>query len=282
MADVIKMKPAKQPNTTKIVTFSIIGFLALIVFFNTFTTVKSGHTGVVATFGKVSTGVLTEGLHIKIPFVQQIIQIDNRVLKAEVICTSASKDLQTVSSTIALNYKVANGNSAELYKNVGVDFQDKIVTPAIQEAVKGVTAKFTAEELITNRQIVGEQMKETLAKKIEGFGLQLQIFNIIDFQFSQEFNAAIEAKQTAQQNALKAEQDLVRIKVEAQQQIEQAKAEAEAYKLKSLEITNSMILMEYIKKWDGKLPTITSDGTMMFDISKMLEDIQPNATTPNP
>jgi len=279
MADVINMRQAGAPNVSKIVRYSVIGLIALVILINAFTTVKAGHSGVVTTFGKVNDVVLTEGLHFKIPFVQQIVQIDNRVLKAEVQCTSASKDLQIVSSTIALNYKVTNLSSGDIYKNVGTDFENKIVTPAIQESVKAITAKFTAEDLIANRQIVGEQMKENLASKIESFGLQLQIFNIIDFQFSAEFNAAIEAKQTAQQNALKAEQDLARIKVEAQQKVEQAKAEAEAYKLKSLEITDSMILMEYINKWDGKLPMVSSEGTMMLDISKMAEDFNSTNTT---
>lgn len=279
MADVIKMKQSNTPNVPKIVGFSLLGLVILIVFFNTFTTVKAGHTGVVTTFGKVSDEVLPEGLHVKIPFVQQIVQVDNRVLKSEAVCVSASNDLQTVQSTIALNYKVTNANSATLYKNVGTDFQNIIVTPAIQDSVKAVTAKFTAEELISSRQIVGEQMKETIAKKLEGYGLQLENFNIINFQFSDEFNAAIEAKQTAQQNALKAQQDLARIKVEAAQKIEQAKAEAEAYKLKSQQITNSMILMEYINKWDGKLPTVVSDGTMMLDISQIAKELNLSGTT---
>lgn len=278
MSDVIKMKSG-QPNVTKIVVFSIIGLFALIVFFNSFTTVKSGHTGVVTTFGKVSDTVLAEGLHFKVPFVQDIITVDNRVLKAEVQCTSASKDLQTVSSTIALNYKVGNKSSADIYKNVGLDFQDKIVTPAIQECVKAVTAKFTAEELISNRQVVGEQMKEALSEKIESYGLQMQIFNIINFEFSAEFNAAIEAKQTAQQNALKAEQDLARIKVEATQKIEQAKAEAESYRLKSEQITDKVLLMEYITKWDGKLPMVSSDGNTLLDITKLMENAQKQTTT---
>lgn len=277
MADVIKMKKAGTMGTVKIVLFSILGLLALIVVFNTFVSVKAGHTGVVTTFGKVSDTVLTEGLHAKIPFVQQVVIIDNRVLKAESNCTSASKDLQTVQSVIALNYKVSNASSAQIYKNVGVDFQNTIVTPTIQDSVKAVTARFTAEELITNRQVVGDQMREVVAQKLKGYGLQVEIFNIVNFEFSKEFNTAIEAKQTAEQNALKAQQDLARIKVEAQQQVEQAKAEAESYRLKSQQITNEMIMMEYIKKWDGKLPTVTSDQNLMLNISDMLK----NSTTTN-
>ena len=145
-----------------------------------------------------------------------------------------------------------------------------LVNPAIQECVKSVTAQFTAEELITERQKVGELMRAALAEKIGPYGFDIEVFNITSFEFSEEFNAAIEAKQTAQQNALKAEQDLARIKVEAQQQIEQARAEAESYRLKNLEITQETLAMEWINKWDGRLPSVSSDGSMLFDISDMI------------
>lgn len=260
----------------KIVTAVIVIFVVLIVLFNTFTTVDAGHTGVVTTFGKVSPNVLSEGLHTKIPFIQDIIQIDNRVLKAEVECSSASKDLQTVSSTIALNYRVRNESSADIYQNVGLDYESIIIAPAIHECVKAVTAKFTAEELITSRQAISDQMKEQLSEKISSYGIEVQIFNIISFDFTAEYNAAIEAKQTAQQNALKAEQDLQRVKVEAEQTVAKAQAEAEAYRLKSQELTPQMILMEYIDKWDGKLPSMVSgDGTSaMIDVTSLLEQFE--------
>lgn len=259
----------------KIVTVVVILFIALIVVMNSFTTVKAGHSGVVTTFGKVSETVLAEGLHFKIPFIQDIILIDNRVKKAEANCTAASKDLQTVSSTIAVNYKVLNSYSAKVYKNIGMDYEAVIITPSIQECVKAVTAKFTAEELITNRQAIGDQMMELLKDKISTYGIEIQIFNITAFDFTDEYNAAIEAKQTAQQNALKAEQDLQRIKVEAEQKIAQAQAEAEAYRLKSEQITPEILISNYIEKWDGKLPTVVSgdSGTMMIDLSKLLESI---------
>lgn len=260
----------------KIVTAVIVLLVVLVVLFNTFTTVDAGHSGVVTTFGKVSPNVLSEGLHTKIPFIQEIIQIDNRVLKAEVECSSASKDLQTVSSTIALNYRVRNESSADIYRNVGLDYESIIIAPAIHECVKAVTAKFTAEELITSRQAISDQMKEQLSEKISSYGIEVQIFNIISFDFTAEYNAAIEAKQTAQQNALKAEQDLQRVKVEAEQTVAKAQAEAEAYRLKSQELTPQMILMEYIDKWDGKLPSMVSgDGTSaMIDVTSLLEQFE--------
>lgn len=115
-------------------------------------------------------------------------------------------------------------------------------------------------------------MRELLSEKITPYGLNIEIFNIISFDFSDEFNAAIEAKQTAQQNALKAEQDLARVKVEAEQQIEKAKAEAESYRLKNQEITKETLLMEWINKWDGKLPTVSGSGDTILDITDILDD----------
>lgn len=279
----IKVVNPKAKTVKNIVIGVIIALVAIILIFNSFTTVRAGHSGVIVTFGEVSERVLSEGLHFKIPFAQNIVLVDNRVQKAEAVCSAASKDLQTVSSTVAVNYKVLNSYSASVYKNIGLDYESIIITPAIQECVKAVTAKFTAEELITNRQSIGDQMMELLKNKVSAYGIEIQIFNITTFDFTAEYNAAIEAKQTAQQNALKAEQDLQRIKVEAEQKIVQAEAEAEAYKLKSQELTPEILMSKYIEKWDGELPTVVSgdSGTMMLDLSKLLEEAEKNkAQTP--
>lgn len=277
-------------KTGKIAGGIIAAVVILILAANSFTTVQAGHTGVVLTFGEVSKTVLQEGLHFKVPFIQQVVQIDNRVLKAEVDCSSASRDLQTVTSTIALNYRVNKDASASIYQDVGLSYETVIISPAIQECVKAVTAKYTAEELITERQTISDQMKQILSDKISRYGLELEIFNIISFEFTAEYNAAIEAKQTAQQNALKAEQDLQRIKVEAEQTVAQAEAEAEAYRLKSEQITPQMIAMEYIDKWDGKLPAVAGgdSSSMLIDISEIIEQMehteqpaQSSASTPS-
>lgn len=270
-------------NLKKIVVTVIVVFVLLVILLNSFTAVTSGHSGVITTFGEVSENVLDEGLHFKIPFVQRIILVDNRVQKAEANCSSASRDLQTVTSTIAVNYKVMNSYSASVYKNIGMDYETIIITPAIQECVKAVTAQFTAEQLITNRQNVSDLMSEQLKDKISNYGIDIQIFNIISFEFTDEYNAAIEAKQTAQQNALKAEQDLQRIKVEAEQTVAEAQAEAEAYRLKSEQITPEILLMSYIDKWDGKLPTVVSgdSSSMMLDLTSLLEEINSKSSQTN-
>ena len=115
-------------------------------------------------------------------------------------------------------------------------------------------------------------MEEAISQKINPYGLSIEVFNIVNFDFSEEFNKAIEAKQTAQQSALKAEQDLARIKAEAEQTVEKAKAEAEAYKLKNEQITDKVIMMEFIDKWNGELPKVASDAGALFDVSSYIGD----------
>ena len=153
---------------------------------------------------------------------------------------------------------------------MGTDFTNVIVNPAIQECVKSIAAKYTAEQLITNRATVSTEMEDAISQKINPYGLSIEVFNIVNFDFSEEFNKAIEAKQTAQQEALKAEQDLARIKVEAEQTIEKAKAEAEAYNLKNGQLTDKVIMMEFIDKWNGELPKVASDAGALFDVSSYI------------
>ncbi|MDO4301984.1 MAG: prohibitin family protein [Clostridia bacterium] len=254
----------------KKIIYGILLFVVLFVIFG-IKIVPSGHTGVIVKMGAVQDQVLSEGPHLTIPFITKIVKIDNRVIRTDVDGESASKDLQTVSSTVSINYSVDREKSAYIYKNVGKDFENIVLRPAVQETVKAVVANYTAEQLITERQTVSSNMKNTLENRVKPYGLSVQDVNIINFNFSTEFNAAIEAKQTAQQNALKAEQDLQRIKVEAQQEIEKAKAEAEANKLKNQEITDNTLKMKWIEKWDGKLPTVTSNSNSIMDLGNILQ-----------
>ena len=271
MPEFVNIKDSKSSfNPMKVIIPIIIIIAVVILLVSSTCVVEPGHTGVIVNLGKVSSTVYQEGFHFKIPFVSEVVQIDNRVLRTDIDSVSASKDLQNVFSTISVNYRVAKNSSADIYKNVGLDFDNIIVKPAVQECVKSVTAKFTAEELITDRTVVSAQMEEAISQKINSYGLTIEVFNIINFEFSEEFNKAIEAKQTAQQEALKAEQDLARIKVEAEQKITQAEAEAEAYRLTNAEITDKVLMMEFINKWDGKLPAVASDTSNIFDVSKYI------------
>jgi len=260
-------------KSNKIVTYVIIGVVSIVILilgFCSFTVIDAGHTGVKVTLGSVSDSVLNEGLHFKLPIITSIVQIDNRVTKTEVESNAASKDLQSITTKVSVNYRVNTNSSASIYKNVGKDYNNVIVNPAIQECFKSVAAKYNAEELITKRAIVSTEMEQEISQKINPYGLFIEVFNIINFDFSEEFNKAIEAKQTAQQQALKAEQDLARIKVEASQMVEKAKAESEAYQLKNQQLTDKVIMMQFVEKWDGKLPVVTSGGNSMFDVSSLI------------
>lgn len=255
-------------NKTGVVIVSLL-ILTLCV---SFRTIPAGHTGVVTRFGAVSDTLLDEGLHMVIPYITKVVRIDNRVTRTDVDVNSASKDLQTISSTISVNYRINTASSAALYKNVGQDYDNVILRPAVQETTKAVIAQFTAEELITRRQSVSELMAQALSEKINPYGMTIEVFNILNFDFSEEFNKAIEAKQTAQQEALKAEQDLQRVRVEAEQKIVAAHAEAETYKLQNQEITDKTLILKYLEKWDGKLPVVQSDGNQIFDISSLIQN----------
>ena len=260
-----------KKNATKIVVLAVCAVLIFGVCATCFTVVKAGHTGVVLTFGAVEENVFDEGLHFKMPLVQTVVQMNNRTQKVETEGSASSKDLQIISYVVAVNYHVRSEASASLYQNVGKDYGTVIIVPAIQESIKAVTAQFTAEELITKRQAVGDQIKEALSEKINSYGIEVEIFNIVNFDFSEEFNAAVEAKQTAQQQALKAEQDLVRIEVEAKQKIAQAEAEAESIRLIQESLAKSPDYVDYVKwnKWDGKLPEVVGSDGVLVDVGDL-------------
>lgn len=202
------------------IILGVIVLLVLIVGAGAVTVVPAGHTGVVVTMGKVSDRVLDEGMHFKMPFVQQVVMMNNKIQKTEIDSNGVSKDLQTVSSGVAINYHINKDDSAVIYRTIGEGYADTVLQPAIQESMKAITAQYTAEELITKRSAVGEEIGATLAEKVQEYGILIDKFNIINFDFSAEFNDAIEQKQVAEQNKLRAE-------TEKEQKIIEAQADAE-------------------------------------------------------
>lgn len=257
-------------NKKKIIIPIVIAVVLIIIIATSLTIVPAGSSGVVLTFGKVSDRVMKEGLNFKIPFVQQTVIISNKIQKQEVEAPAVSKDLQTVRSTIAVNYRALSDYSASIYKNIGEEYESIILLPAVQESMKSVTAKYTAEELISLRAQVGEEVKETLVQKVSEYGISIEKFNIVNFDFSEEFNEAIEAKQVAEQNLIKTkteqEQVIVVANAEAEATLTRAQAQADANKLLSESITPEVIEYLKVQKWDGKLPTVTGTGSFM-DVS---------------
>lgn len=251
-----------------IITVAVL--VVLFIAFNSFTIVEAGHTGVIVTLGKVNDGVLQEGLHLKIPFVQEIVKIDNRIVKLEVNTEAFSKDLQTVSTTIAINYRVDTSKSYSIYKNIGSDYETVLVTPAVNEVLKAITANYTAEESVTNRTLISDGLIEGLNEKMNNIGLYVTDVNIINFDFSEAFINAIEEKQVAEQQLLKAETEkkTAITNAEAQAQTTKIKAEAEAEannKIKA-SLNDDIIRFKFYEKWDGKLPEAMGSDSIITSI----------------
>lgn len=276
MENPIPIKPPSALKAGRIIAAAIIVLLVLILGFGTLKTIPAGFVGVRTQFGAVTGNAVSAGLNFKIPFIQQINIVDCRIQKVEADSTAASKDMQTVTCKIAVNFSINPTMATKLYNEVGVNYRSIIIDPGVQEIVRMVTARFTAEELIGRRNEVSAQMTQALTEKISQRGITVNDFNVINFDFSQDFNKAIEAKQVAQQQALKAEQDLLRVQIEAKQKVAQAEAEAQALRLQKQEITAELLelrkieaQLKAIEKWDGKMPTYNGNGAVPFiDINK--------------
>ncbi len=250
----------------------IIGIIILVLlFFRPFVQIGAGERGVVLNFGAVQNRVLDEGLHFRVPVMQTVIRVDVKVQKSESEAAAASSDLQDVSSKVALNYHIIPDKANIVYQTIGVGFKERIIDPAVHEVVKAVTAKYTAEELITKRPAVSDAMKTALTERLLMHNIAVDAFSIVGFSFSKIFMEAIESKQTAEQLALKAKRDLERIKIEADQKITAAKAEAESLRLQRANISTDLIELrkieanlKAIEKWNGILPQVTGAGSVPF------------------
>ena len=219
--------------------------------------VDAGERAVVLQFGKVI-DVKTEGFYWRKPFVEDYKKLDVKTQKIEVNADAASRDLQSVSAGIALNYNLNPEAVGLLWQEIGRDYQVRIIDPAIQESVKSVTARFNAEELITKREEVRDGIKQLLQQKLAEKHILVTEFAVTNFSFSKSFDEAIEAKVTAEQRALEAKNKLEQVKFEAEQKVEQARAEAEAIRIQAQAVTQQggkdYVQLQAIDKWDGKLP----------------------------
>jgi len=259
-----------EMNIPRIISRISIGLVVLILIFGAFGTVGAGERGVLLQFGAVQDKVLGEGLYFKIPFVHTVVKMDVRIQKDEINASAASKDLQIVTSRIALNYHLDPDAVNKIWQEVGVAYNTRIIAPSIQEAVKAESAKFTAEELIIKREEVKEQIKANLSKRLLERSIIVDEFNIIEFQFSQAFNEAIEAKVTAEQLKLKADRDLERIKIEAEQKIADAIGKAEAIRVEAQALRQNpqVVELRWIEKWDGKVPTYWGEASPFIGINR--------------
>jgi regulator of protease activity HflC (stomatin/prohibitin superfamily) len=257
----------------------VAGIFFLFYLLNPFVIVGPGERGVVLNFGAVQKDVLGEGLHFRIPIMQKVLKIDVRIQKSQSDAESVSKDLQDTKSIIAVNYHVAPDKANKVYQNIGTNYKERIIDPAVQEVVKAITAKYTAVELITQREKIRGEIKDLLKNRLIVYDVLVDDFSIVNFRFSHQFEQAIESKQTAEQLALKAQRDLERIKIEAEQKVASAKAEAESLRLQKENVTPQLIKLRQIEasikaieKWDGRLPKITSGAIPFIDMKSLEKD----------
>lgn len=230
--------------------------LVILFFLLCFRTVGVGQVGIVTQFGKVKSEQ-GSGVLFKLPYpVQHLVKMNVQTQKEQQDADAATHDLQSVNATVAVNYHLTPDTARKVYVDVGTDYKIRIIDPIIQEAVKATTAQYDASDLIAQRPTVEEKLQADLITKLGSRGISVDNVSIVNFNFSSEFNAAIEQKQVAQQNAQKAQYDLQTAQLKAQQQQAQAAT-----------LTPEYLQLQAIEKWDGKLPANTvSGGSTIFSI----------------
>ena len=266
-----KLEMRKQKEYEKLAwnAAKMVGVILLIFLSWALCTVEvpTGHRGILLQFGQ-AIGVLGEGLSFKIPFIQNAVIMNVQTQKFENTESAASKDLQDVYTIVAVNYRVNPENSMKLYRNVGENYEKVVIAPAISEVVKAVSAKFTAEELITKRETVKDQILAAFSERIRMYDIDTEAMAITDFKFSPEFTRAIEAKVTAEQSALQSKNKLEQVKIEAEQTVTKATAEATSLKLQNEQLAKSkdVLTLRMIEKWDGHLPLVMGGGQQIMGL----------------
>jgi regulator of protease activity HflC (stomatin/prohibitin superfamily) len=252
------------------VVLTVLVFIVFLVSLaSTFVTVPAGSRGVVLNFGAVEPTILDEGLHTITPFRESVVTMSVQTQKYEVDATAASKDLQDTMTKVAVNYHIDPMDVNKIYQQLGINYQTSIIAPAVQEVVKATTAQYNAEELITERPLVKDKIEAGLKDRLTAQGILVDAVSITDFQFSQQFSTAIEAKVEAQQLALKAENDLQRITIEAQQSVAKAKGDAQAIDIIQQQLAKSPTYIQWyaVSKWSGTLPQVTGGAIPFINLA---------------
>ena len=252
----------------------VILVIGLIIFFASTTIVPTGHIGVVTLYSKVQDRYLDAGFHFISPFVEDVHDIDIRTQKYSNTVEGSAKDLQIVNITLSINYQIKPDKASQLYAEVGENYTDIILNPALQSGLKASMAKFTAEEMVTKRSEVATSITEELNTRLEEYFI-ISAVNIENIGFTEEYNKAIEAKTTNQQKAEAEKAQLEIIKVQNEQKINTAEAEAKVRELQSQSVTEQSleqlrleIQRELVNKWDGHYPTtmLGSDSNILFNL----------------
>ena len=266
----------KKVNKIILIVIIVLILLGIIVtLLNSFKSVPTGYVGVKTHFGKVQSTMLNEGLNIKIPYIEKIVLIDCRTQKIDVSSEGSTKDMQTVNISISVNYNVNRETANNLYKEVGTDYVNIIINPALLESIKSSIAQYTAEELITKRAEVSNNIEKAIIDKIANRGFNVTEFNITNIDFSEEYDRAIETKAVKQQEVATAQAELEKQKIQNEKEISEAEKDAKVMELQNNQITeNTLKLKELeikqkmIEKWNGTLPStmLGEDSSALFNM----------------
>lgn len=235
---------------------ALLALLALITVFSSFYTIKSTERGVLSTFGKISSGVIEDGLHVKIPFIQTVKKVNVQQKKFDGTENSYTRDVQTSEVQYTINYDLVRENVNNLIRNVGDDYHNRIVVPFIRSAMKQAFGNFAATEIVENRDAVRREIESMLRRTLDSnYFLNIQ-FQLVNIDFDDDFENAIKEKQVAEQQALKAKNVTIQIEEQAKQTKIRAEADAEAIRIKAKALESNPKLVEYeaVQKWDGKMP----------------------------
>ena len=251
-----------------------------LVFASCLVSVPTGHTGVVTTFGRVENYTLSSGMHLKAPW-QVVVKMDNRVQKDTANLSCFSSDIQEVSLIHTINYQIKKSDAMTIYSTIGTDYYDTVILPCITESVKVVTARYTAEQLVGFRDELAAAIEQDLADKLLAYNIEVVSTSIENMDFTDAFTDAVEAKQVAQQNKLRAETEAEQKVIEAEaaaevrrvdadaeayELLKKAEAEAEANKKVSESLTEALISYTYANTWNGELPTVVSGDSSLLPV----------------
>ena len=258
-----------------VLVVGVIGIVASCV-----VSVPTGHTGVVATFGKVEDYTFEAGVHMKMPF-SDVINMDNRTQKGSLDMSCFSSDIQEVTATYTLNYRIEKANAQNIYKTIGSDYYNTVVTPCIHEALKTVTAKYDAEDIIGSRAKLAQEVESMLADKLKEYNIELVSTAIENLDFTDSFTQAVEDKQVAAQNKLKAqtqaEQKIIEAEAAAKSKLIAAEAEAKANTTISKSLTDDILYQQWLEKWNGQLPQVAgSDANVIIESMTGKETVENN------
>lgn len=250
------MKKLKDMSVGQISLLALLALIVVITVFSSFYTIKSTERGVLSTFGKISPGVIEDGLHVKIPFIQTVKKVNVQQKKFDGKENSYTRDVQTSEVQYTINYDLVRENVNNLIKNVGEDYHNRIVVPFIRSAMKEAFGNFAATEIVENRDAVRREIENALRRTLDSnYFINVQ-FQLVDIDFDDDFENAIKEKQVAEQQALKAKNVTIQIEEQAKQTKIRAEADAEAIRIKAKALESNPKLVEYeaVQKWDGKMP----------------------------